>query len=704
VTAIGIDLGTTNSVVATYTPENNRVRVVTVGGSRSMPSVVGLRQRDGQQEILVGQNALNWGKREPENTILSVKRLMGRDFDDPSVQQARSKRSYRIVPGPNEDPRAHVVLGDTVYTPAEVSTFILERLKNAASDTQVTHAVITVPAYFHETQRAATREAGERAGLVVKRIIDEPTAAAVAFALELGEQDRRRVLVYDLGGGTFDISVLNMARDRQGRPHFHVMEFNGDNWLGGDDFDALIVERIVDWVRRNAGADPSGDAEFLFLAKEAAETTKRFLSDNASADITIGHAFKVAGEYIDVTMTLTRAEFDELIEPLVAETINLVKSVLTNQTLTTSDISDVLLVGGATLTPKVREAVEELFGKSKVRRNVDPMECVAIGAGILASTLHGVECQSCHEVNDESATECVQCQHSLINAPSTGDTRIHDVTGMALGVNAVKGSHRDAFVPIIPKGTPYPMSEPMVHGFGTTDGRLIKVPVYEGDHPLASQNREQGVIEFELPEEIDVNTRVDVAFMFDRNRELHVTITVPGTGLEYNKKLRIDAPRTKPAPVPPPAENDEAAYRADLIFALEAAKVFLRNYVEYLDPPQAMKVTDDVARAEQVLIFAEPGECRRMLAVLESDLFSSGLASALYLADRAAERASVAEKEQIGQTIRSVRAAHRDGRRGVVQEQVRVLKVLVANSLNRQEVAEIHDAEDYAGLLKLLES
>ncbi|WP_103339969.1 Hsp70 family protein [Amycolatopsis sp. CA-126428] len=703
-TAIGIDLGTTNSVVATYTPENDRTRVVTVGGSRSTPSVVGLREHNGQREILVGQNALNWGKRDPRNTILSVKRLMGRDFEDPSVQQARSRRSYRIVPGPDEDPRAHVVLGDTVHTPAEVSTFILERLKTAASDTPVTHAVITVPAYFHETQRAATREAGERAGLVVKRIIDEPTAAAVAFGVELGERDRRRVLVYDLGGGTFDISVLNMTRDKQGRPHLQVMEFNGDTWLGGDDFDSLIVDEIVDWVKREGEVDPSGDAGFMFLARTEAEAAKRFLSDNSSADITIGHAYKVAGDYLDVTMTLTRSRFDELIEPLVERTITLVESVLTSQRLDKSDISDVLLVGGATLTPKVYEAVEELFGKAKVRRDVDPMECVAIGAGILASTLHGVECQSCKAVNDESADTCAQCRHSLITAPSAGDTKIHDVTGMALGVNAVKGSHRDAFVPIIPKNTPYPMSEPMVHSFGVTDGRLIRVPVYEGDDPLASQNHEQGVIEFELPEAIDVNTRVDVAFMFDRNRELHVTITVPDVGLEHNKKLRIDAPRTKPAPAPPPAENDEAAQRADLTFALEAAKVFLHDYVEYLDPEQKKKVTGDVTQAEQALIFAEPGECRRMLAVLESDLFSSGLASALYLADRAAARAGKAEKEQLGQTIRSVRDAHSEGRQGVVKEQVRVLKVLVANSLNRQEVAEIHDAEDYAGLLKLLES
>ncbi|HKS49842.1 MAG TPA: Hsp70 family protein [Amycolatopsis sp.] len=708
-TAIGIDLGTTNSVVATYDPERARARVVTIDGARSTPSVVSIKQQDGAEELQVGQNAVNWANVDPENTILSVKRLMGRDFADPAVEEARSRRSYRIVPGPNDDPRAHVVIRGAVYSPAEVSTFILERLKKGASETlntDVTHAVITVPAYFEEAQRAATREAGEQAGLVVKRIIDEPTAAAIAFGLELGDRDRRRVLVYDLGGGTFDISVLNVTRDKRGHLHFQVMVFNGDNWLGGDDFDALIVDRIVDWVKRRADVDPSGDAEFMFRAKKAAEEAKRFLSANNSADIVIPYAYKVAGDLIDVTMTLTRNEFNELIEPLVEKTISLVKAVLDDQTVTTTDISDVLLVGGATLTPKVYETVEELFGKGKVRRHIDPMECVAIGAGVLANTLHGVECQNCKKVNDESADKCAECRQSLINARSAGDTNVHDVTGMALGVNAVKGSHSDAFVPIIPRGTPYPMSEPMRHGgFGVTDGRLIRVPVYEGDHPLASQNREQGVIEYELPEEIDVHSRVDVAFMFDRNRELHVTITVPGTGLEYRKKLRIDAPRTKTSPDTSPAENEDTTYRTDLTLAQQAIANFLRNYGEYLDPPQAMKIRGDFDRAAQVLIFAEPEECRRMLAILESDLFNSGLASALYLAERAADRAtSMADAQQINQTVRSVRDAFRDGKRGVVHEQARVLKVLVANSLNRQEVVEIHDAEDYAGLLKLLES
>ena len=705
-TAIGIDLGTTNSVAATYDPARERSRVLTIDGARSMPSVVSVQQQDGAEELLIGHNALNWASRAPQDTIISVKRLMGRDFDDPSVEQARARRSYRIVPGPGEDPRAHVMLGDTIHTPGEISAFILQRVKSGAEQTlgdEVTHAVITVPAYFQEAQRAATREAGERAGLVIKRIIDEPTAAAIAFGVELDEDDRRRVLVYDLGGGTFDISVLNTTTDKQGHRHFQVLEFNGDNWLGGDDFDDLIVGRILDWVKRNADIDASEDAEFLFHAKDAAQKARIFLSGNNSTKIVIPSALRAGGEPIDVVMPFTRAELDELIEPLVERTIDLVKIVLERQKLNAADITDVLLVGGATLTPKVYENVTQLFGKSKVRRDVDPMECVAIGAGILANTLRGKACQSCNAVNDDTSQTCVECGHSLTNATSNGETNIHDVTGMALGVRAVQGTHEDVFVPIIHRGTPYPMSEPMRHSFGATSSGLIRVPVYEGDHSLASKNREQGVIEYELPEEIDVHSRVDVAFMFDRNRELHVTITVPGTGLEYTKKLRIDAPRTKPGSDTPLTEDEYATDRADLALAQRAITALLHEYGEYLDPPQAMKLRGDLDRTAQVLIFAEPAECRRMLSILTSDLINSGLASALYLAARAADRAPTAEEaRRINQTVESVQKAFKDGKRSVVQDQARVLKVLVANTLYGREVPEIGDVIDHNGLLKLL--
>lgn len=704
-TAIGIDLGTTNSVVATYDPEREKQRLLTIGGRRTTPSVVSMYHRDGKDERLVGANAHRWAEQDPENTIVSVKRLMGRDFADPNVEATRSRRSYRIVSGPDDDPRAHVRMLGEIYTPEAVSAFILEHLVDGAAqmlNAPVTHAVITVPAYFEEAQRKATQEAGKQAGLVVKRIIDEPTAAAIAFGYDIADLDRRRMLVYDLGGGTFDISLLNTTTDKQGEPHFQVLDYGGDTWLGGDDFDALIVDRIIDWVKTNAGTDPSGDAEFMFRAKEAAEKAKHWLDKNESTEIRLKYAYQTAeGNRGDVSMTLTRDEFETLVTPLVDKTIDLIRTVLERQNLTAYDITDVLLVGGATLTPKVYETVEEFFGREKVRRDADPMECVALGAGILANTLHGVRCQSCGTVNDESAETCTECESPLVNARSAGETHVHDITSMALGINAVKGSQRDAFVPIIPSGTAYPMGEPIRHAFATTNGKLIRVPIYEGDSTRASENREQGVIEYELPQTIDVHARVDVAFMFDRNRVLHVTITVPGTGLEYREKLQFDRPRTPPAP--PSPDNDDTDGSSDLSFAQEMTSDFLRDYEPYLNPSQAIKIRADLERAQQTITFGEPAERRRMLSILESDLFNSGPASALLLADHAAERATGDDAVRLNQTIASVKNAHRDGKQGVVEEQVRALRVLVA-SVRNQDVPEVPDAEDYAGLLRMLDT
>ncbi|HEX3790979.1 MAG TPA: Hsp70 family protein [Pseudonocardiaceae bacterium] len=705
-TAIGIDLGTTNSAVARYDPTQQRASVLVNGDGKPLtPSVVGVRTRNGEQTRLVGFAALNWAKREPKDTVLSVKRLMGRDFADAAIAEARGRLNYQIVAGPGEDPRAHVVIAGATYTPAQVSTMILEKLVKDAGDrlgSTPTHAVITVPAYFRESQRAATREAGEQAGLTVKRIIDEPTAAAIAFGVELRQGERRRVLVYDLGGGTFDISILNIARDTEGYNHFQVLDFVGDNWLGGDDFDLLIVDRIIDWIKQDAGTDPSGDIHFLFAAKQYAEQAKRELSQLAETDIIIPAALRTdGGTVVDVDMTLTRADFETMIEPLVDRTIGLVRTALSRQSLSAEDISDVLLVGGCTLTPKVYQAVERFFGREKVRRNINPMECVALGAGILAGTLHGVECLSCGTVNNDTATECATCGHSLANARPTGDTNIYDVTGMGLGVAAVHRSQADVFVPIIPRGTPYPLTEPMRRTFEATDGRLIRVPVYEGDDAVASRNTEQGVIEFELPEKIDVHTRVEVEFMFDTNRILDVTISVPGTANLHRTRLRTDTHRTTPpAKVDP---EDGASYREDLVFTEEATRRFLRVYQQYLDPTQTIKIRADLDRAQQTLVFSDPAECRRMISVLKADIFNSGLAAQLYVAERAADRATAEDAREINQAITTLQQSHQQGRPDEVAAQAQRLKAMVAKVRGQYDVAEISDAEQFDGLLKLLD-
>ncbi|MEU6860570.1 Hsp70 family protein [Glycomyces sp. NPDC046736] len=706
-TAIGIDLGTTNSVVARRDPARGEVRVVKVHGRAGTPSVVGLRRRAGSEdEVLVGTPALNWANRDPENTIQSVKRLMGRDFAEDAVAEALARRPYKITAGPGDDPRAHVVMGGQTYSPIDISTKILEHLRTGARDKlgeEITHAVITVPAYFREAQRAATRQAGAAAGLVVKRIIDEPTAAAIAFGLEQRQGDRRRVLVYDLGGGTFDISILNSAQDAEGRNFFQVLDFVGDNWLGGDDFDLLIVDRIIDHVKREHDVDPSTDTKFLFQAKKAAENAKRELTEADSAEIFIEAAFKFAGGTGDVDMVLTRGEFDALIGPKVEATLDLVRSALERQHLSADDISDVLLVGGSTLVPKVAESVSRLFGADKVRRHIDPMECVAIGAGVLAATLNGIECsnEDCKHVNDEAAESCTECGHSLVSARPVGDTTVYDVTGMALGIAALEGSNPDAFVEVIPRGTPYPMSEPLHQSFEATDPQRIKVPVYEGDSKAASQNHEQGLVEVELPQAVDLHTPVDVGFLFDRNRELQVTVSVPSIAFEKHTTLKVDQARATTAKTVEVDEDEGDAHREYLIATIDGTKRFLEVYEQYLHPAQAVKIRADLDRAQEALMFDDKDECKRMVDVLNRDVFGSGLATQLYLAERAAAQANTDEARSINDSIARLQQAHLKGNATTVHEQSRALNAMV-NKVHRENAAvqQIEDADDLGGILR----
>ncbi|MDJ1137449.1 Hsp70 family protein [Streptomyces iconiensis] len=707
--AIGIDLGTTNSAVTRYDQSRGAASVLANGEGESLtPSVVAVRQRDGSESLLVGRMAVNFAARRPKDTVLSVKRLMGRDYADSDVAQARGRLNYEIVPGDDDDPRAHVSLAGKTYTPAQISSMILEKLKRDATRSlgeEVTHAVITVPAYFRDAQRAATREAGAQANLVVKKIIDEPTAAAVAFGLEMDQQDRRRVLVYDLGGGTFDISILHAVKDKAGNNHFQVLDYVGDSWLGGDDFDGVIVNKIIEWVQAESKVDPSDDKKFLFLAKSHAEQAKRQLSQLPEADIVIPAAYRQpdGGPLVDVEMTVTREQYDALIDPLVQRTMSLVQDALGRQNLSPDDISDVLLVGGSTLTPKVYESVESFFGKSKVRRNINPMECVALGAGILAGTLNGVECPGCGRSNEEQAAVCEECGHSLAGAAESADAPvIYEVTGMALGIAAVKGSQQDTFVPIIPRGTPYPLPEPMRRSFQTTDGRLIRVPVYEGDSAVASENNEQGVVEYELPQELDVNTRVDVTFNYDSDRIVTVRISVPGTGMVKETTLRTDTHRT-PAPEPEAVDDGGIGWREELVYLEAETRRFLQTHQQYIEPAQAMKITRDLDAAQQALSTQDAAECKRMSNVLRSDLFGSGLASQFFLAERAVDGASAPVARSINAAVADVQRSFQQGNRQLVEEQALALRALVAKALEAREVAEVGDAETYEGLLRLLD-
>jgi molecular chaperone DnaK len=704
---IGIDLGTTNSAAARYEPDRAKAEIIAIAGEPLMRSAVGL-YRD---ELLIGGEAINNAARSPNDTIVSVKRLMGRDFADPQIARVRDRFNYEVVPGTGGDPRVYVRLGGEMQSPTQISARILEYIKNEAGKTlgtDVTHAVITVPAYFTESQRAATREAGELAGLTVMRIIDEPTAAAVALGIEISEGEHQRILVFDMGGGTFDISILQTVRDQQGRVQHQGLQIEGDNWLGGDDFDFCIVDRIVDWMRSEHGTDAAGDSRFHWLAKDYAEQAKRGLSARTSRDIVIPAAFKLEnGAPVDIDLTLTRDEFEAMIRPYVDTAMGLVRKCLSDQRLSPDDISDVLLVGGATLTPAVADAVEVLFGRAKIRRRINPMQCVALGAAVLAATLEGVACPACGEVNDDAADRCLKCASDLAAAHSIGSTIIVDPTPFSLGIRAVKGDDRDHFVAIIPKNTTYPLPEPIKHEFEATSDRMIRVPVYEGDNAIASKNTELGVIESSLSERINVRTRVEVSFNYDRNRVLTVTIAVPGTSVLETHTLARDRPRT-----PPPARESTARDSAgsdqwldELERALELAQVFHTQYEAYMETNQTMRLQREMDAAERLLQDRSPDEeeGRHRTRVIEEAIFSSGLATQLYLADRATDGASPELSAAINEATAAVRESYDRGQRDQASRQAAQLKAIVAQVLQqRSDIQEVADQADYGGLLRAL--
>jgi molecular chaperone DnaK (HSP70) len=706
--AIGIDLGTTNSVAAYCEPGRHNLRVLSNGAGENLtPSVVSVkrpRRGGAEAEILVGRAALNYGHHAPEDTILSIKRLMGRNYAEPQVREIAGKVNYRVVPGPGGDPRAHVRLNGSVHTPAEISALILRKIKEDAGRSlgeEVTHAVITVPAYFEEAQRAATREAGERAGLVVKKIIDEPTAAAIAFGFQAESDARHRILVYDLGGGTFDISLVQMVKDRDGRDQFQGLQIEGDNWLGGDNFDRCIVDKIIAWVTEETGEDPLGDKRFLFMAKKAAEEAKRALGNAASTDVVIPAAYRRSqGSFVDVDLSLSRDELEAMIRIDVERSMLLVQKALGEQHLSPDDITDVLLVGGATLTPLVHRMVEGVFGAAKVRRNVNPMECVALGAAILAATLQGLECPDCKKENEDTAAECRHCGHSLASARSMGDISV-EVTAMSLGIAAVRGTQSDVFAPIIPKGTVYPLREPMKRRFQAISGRRIVVPVYEGDHPVASRNNRQGVVEYDLPQEIESNAQVEVSFNLDRHRQLTVTITVPGTGLLKTETLLRDRPLATP-PSAGTGETPAETWQDELADTIEFSRRFLTHYRTYMDTAEGTKLQRDLERAQQVIASHDEAEGRRMNRLLQMDVINSGTATQLFLADGATRGASPEEARKIRESARAVRDSYERGDRDRGAEQARLLKVLVARNLERTGIKEIADREDYGSLLRLL--
>lgn len=663
--AIGIDLGTTNSLAAIA---DRDIRVLpTRAGEQLTPSVVSFvrKRRAEGGELVVGRQAVANAVRAPEETVFSIKRLMGGVYGEKPVEEVREHLSFKLADPPPpeaEDQGVKAILGNQTYSPVDISAMILRAVRVDAEQAlgdSVTHAVITVPAYFEERQRDATRQAAEQAGLKVLKIIDEPTAAAMFFGVGK-EDERHRVLVYDLGGGTFDISIIQMTGGQ-----YQVLEITGDRWLGGDDFDRTIIKRMIDWVKEEYNFDPSQDKDFLGKAKGEAEKVKIALGSLQSAEIFAPLLVKIPTQGpVDIAMSVSREEFEEDIRPLVDRTIAMVNTALRNQSFSPDDISEVLLVGGSTSVPLVRQAVVDVFGTQKVRRHVNPMECVALGAAILAGS---------HELKEDSAVD-------------RSDRTLVEVTAMHLGIAVVKGDNPDTFAPIIEKGTPYPLSEPMKRVFTPVEEnqKLIRVAVYEGLSDLASLNDQQGIIEFPLPRGIGAANPVEISFNYDANRVLTVGVRVVGTDLVIQETLRRNTARVDRP------KNLLDDWREDLQPSLRAGKQFIQTYGAFMHEADRTELEAQIKQGEQALEGDNQVEGRRATQALQNKIFGCGTASQLFIAERAMQDAPPREAKQIAEAVKYIRAAHAVDDQARVDQFSMALRLTVAQLMARRP----EDVED----------
>ncbi|KAI3594810.1 Chaperone protein DnaK [Cupriavidus sp. U2] len=502
---IGIDLGTTNSCVSVL--EGNTPKVIENSeGARTTPSIIAYME-DG--EILVGAPAKRQAVTNPRNTLYAVKRLIGRKFEEKEVQKDIGLMPYSIVKADNGD--AWVSVRDQKLAPPQVSAEVLRKMKKTAEDylgEPVTEAVITVPAYFNDSQRQATKDAGRIAGLEVKRIINEPTAAALAFGMDKNEKGDRKIAVYDLGGGTFDISIIEIA-DVDGEKQFEVLSTNGDTFLGGEDFDQRIIDYIIGEFKKEQGVDLSKDVLALQRLKEAAEKAKIELSSSQQTEINLPYITADASGPKHLNLKITRAKLEALVEDLIARTIEPCRTAIKDAGVKVSDIDDVILVGGMTRMPKVQEQVREFFGK-EARKDVNPDEAVAVGAAIQGSVLSG----------------------------DRTDVLLLDVTPLSLGIETLGG----VMTKMISKNTTIPTKHAQVFSTADDNQPAVTIKVFQGEREMASGNKLLGEFNLEgIPPSPRGMPQIEVSFDIDANGILHVGAKDKATGKENRITIKANS-------------------------------------------------------------------------------------------------------------------------------------------------------------------
>ena len=573
---IGIDLGTTNSCVAVM--DGNQVKIIeNAEGTRTTPSIIAY-QEDG--EILVGAPAKRQAVTNPTNTLYAVKRLIGRRFDEKAVQKDIDLMPYSIVKADNGD--AWVEARGKKLAPPQVSAEVLRKMKKTAEDylgEEVTEAVITVPAYFNDSQRQATKDAGRIAGLEVKRIINEPTAAALAFGMDKGEKGDRKIAVYDLGGGTFDVSIIEIA-DVDGEKQFEVLSTNGDTFLGGEDFDQRIIDYIIAEFKKEQGVDLGKDVLALQRLKEAAEKAKIELSSSQQTEINLPYITADASGPKHLSLKISRAKLEALVEDLIERTIEPCRIAIKDAGIKVSEIDDVILVGGQTRMPKVQEKVKEFFGREP-RKDVNPDEAVAAGAAIQGSVLSG----------------------------DRKDVLLLDVTPLSLGIETLGG----VMTKMIQKNTTIPTRFSQVFSTADDNQPAVTIKVFQGEREIAAGNKALGEFNLEgIPPAPRGMPQIEVTFDIDANGILHVSAKDKGTGKENkitikaNSGLTEDEVQRMVADAEANAEEDrkvaevaQARNQADAL--VHATRKSLSEYGDKLDAADKEAIEAAIKDVEEAL-------------------------------------------------------------------------------------------------------